>query len=95
MEQIKNALIKEANTSKYGGQVDRSSWVIAVAKKDIIQRGVLCLKKGEQVLLNPNSITKNSRNQTVVSVYLAKNLGGIDTSRYASEFDLQAEPSNI
>jgi hypothetical protein len=88
MEQIKNALIKEANNSKYGGQVDRSNWIVGIAKKDIVQRGVLCLKKGEQVLLNPNSIMKNSRNQTVVSVYLAKNLGGIDTSRYAAEFEI-------
>ena len=69
MEQIKNTLINEANNSKYGGQIDRSDWTVAVAKKDIIQRGVLCLKKGEQV-------------------YLEKNLGGVNTSRYASEFQI-------
>jgi hypothetical protein len=54
MEHIKNTLISEANNSKYGTQVDRSTWSIGTAKKDIIQRGVLCLKKGEQVLLNQN-----------------------------------------
>ena len=88
MEQIKNTLINEANNSKYGGQIDRSDWTVAVAKKDIIQRGVLCLKKGEQVLLNPNSTKKNSQGRTTVTVYLAKNLGGVNTSRYSSEFQI-------
>ena len=88
MEQIKNTLINEANNSKYGGQIDRSDWTVAVAKKDIIQRGVLCLKKGEQVLLNPNSTKKNSQGRTTVTVYLEKNLGGVNTSRYASEFQI-------
>lgn len=88
MEQIKSTLINEANNSKYGGQIDRSDWTVAVAKKDIIQRGVLCLKKGEQVLLNPNSTKKNSQGRTTVTVYLAKNLGGVNTSRYASEFQI-------
>lgn len=88
MEHIKNTLINEANNSKYGGQLDRSDWTVAVAKKDIIQRGVLCLKKGEQVLLDPNSTKKNSQGRTTVTVYLAKNLGGVNTSRYASEFEI-------
>ena len=88
MEQIKNTLISEANNSKYGAKVDRSTWSIGIAKKDIIQRGVLCLKKGEQVLLDPNSTKKNSQGRTTVTVYLAKNLGGVNTSRYASEFEI-------
>ena len=88
MEHIKNTLISEANNSKYGAQVDRSTWSIGTAKKDIIQRGVLCLKKGEQVLLDPNSTKKNSQGRTTVTVYLAKNLGGVNTSRYASEFEI-------
>ncbi len=88
MEHIKNTLINEANNSKYGGQIDRSNWAIGIAKKDIIQRGVLCLKKGEQVLLDPNSTKKNSQGSTTVTVYLAKNLGGVNTSRYASEFEI-------
>lgn len=88
MEHIKNTLINEANNSKYGGQIDRSNWAIGIAKKDIIQRGVLCLKKGEQVLLDPNSTKKNSQGRTTVTVYLAKNLGGVNTSRYASEFEI-------
>jgi hypothetical protein len=88
MEQIKNTLISEANNSKYGAKIDRSNWAIGIAKKDIIQRGVLCLKKGEQVLLDPNSTKKNSQGRTTVTVYLAKNLGGVNTSRYASEFEI-------
>ena len=88
MKHIKNTLINEANNSKYGGQIDRSNWAIGIAKKDIIQRGVLCLKKGEQVLLDPNSTKKNSQGRTTVTVYLAKNLGGVKTSRYASEFEI-------
>jgi len=88
MEQIKDTLISEANNSKYGAQVDRSTWSIGTAKKDITHRGVVCVKKGEQVLLDPNSTKKNSQGRTTITVYLAKNLGGVNTSRYASEFEI-------
>jgi hypothetical protein len=83
----KKILLDEANNGR-NAKVDRSNWVIGTAQKDIIQRGVLCLKKGEQVLLDPNSTKKNSQGRTTVSVYLAKNLGGVNTSRYASEFQI-------
>jgi len=85
-ENLKKALLLECTQSKYGAKdTDRSGWQIAYAKRDIKQRGVVCLLKGDPVLFDPTSVDKQ-RNR--VTVYLAKNIGGMNTSRYAHEFDL-------
>jgi hypothetical protein len=85
---IKILLLTEAADTKYGTtETDRSNWEVATAKKDIKHRGVLVLAKGEPVLYNPDSFRHQEvSNRKLVTVYLARNLGGVNTSRYASEF---------
>lgn len=66
---------------------DRSNWEVAYAKRDLKQHGVLVVKKGEPVLYDPNSIHYSDyAERDIVTVYLARNLGGMDTYRFHSEF---------
>ena len=87
MSTIKSVLLEEASHSK-NAKVDRSEWKVCVAKKDITHRGVTHAKKGESLLYDPNSLWKYEGGRLNITVYLARNMGGVNTGRYASEFEL-------
>lgn len=92
LDDIKTHLLAECAQTKYGNAgTDRSDWLVCFAKKDIVHRGVVCLKKGDPVLFDPTSMhySEHARRKCV-TVYLARNLGGINTTRYVSEFTFLA-----
>lgn len=84
-------LLAEANQQhaahpQYAGHWD--GWVVATARRDIKQRGVLVLRKGERCLLDPASLRPAGGDEAMFcTVYLAAHIGGCDTARRASDFD--------
>ena len=82
-----NKNLKASLLAKCRDGEDRSNWEVAYAKRDLKQHGVLVVKKGEPVLYNPNSFHYSDYvKRDIVTVYLARNLGGMDTFRHKSEF---------
>ncbi len=82
-----NKYLKESLLTQCHDNQDRSNWEVAYAKRDLKQHGVLVARKGEPVLYDPNSFEYSDYvNRHIVTVYLAQNLGGVNTTRYQSEF---------
>ncbi len=86
---LKEDLLQQADQSK-NAKIDRSNWKVCTARKQVIHRGTICANEGDAILFDPESLTKNASGRWIVTVYLAKNLGGVNTTRYASEFALTA-----
>lgn len=104
--EAKARLLAEADQAhaahaQYKGYWD--NWVVARAKKRIVQRGVEVAAKGDLVLLDPASVkpfgqddpfdlvlAPKNAGKVSCTVYFAKSLGGCNTSRWAHEFEVVA-----
>lgn len=97
---VKVAEEQHSRHPQYRGSWSGDNWVVAQAKQDIIhprRSGIKVLSKGEFVLLDKNSLhtltaDKTARPSNVgkqfVTVYLAKNCGGVNTSLRADSFQI-------
>lgn len=86
LQTAKTALLDKCSESR-NAHLDRTKWMVCVAKKNIRHRGVQVLEEGELVLFDPTSFGVSELNgRKTVTVYLSQNIGGVNTTRYVSEF---------